>query len=202
MTNERDVKGVVSWASIGGRTAVGINGPDVQAYMDEARELPASATLFDAIREIREVDYVLVRAADRRVIGIVTASDIAVQFESVSTPFLLLNEIESHLRALVAKKLTKSDIKRACSPEHLPKNFAATSDLTFGNLVKVLEHGENWKKLGLQLDRLMFCQQLAEINEIRNDVMHFDPDPLTDESLTSLRNLARLLDSLRLMGAF
>ena len=170
--------------------------------MDEHREISASATLFDAIRIIQELDYVLVRAPDRRIIGIVTATDIAEQFEAISTPFLLLAEIENHLRSLIAKKLTKLDIKRACSPEHLPEDFSATSELTFGNLVKILEHGENWKKLNLHLDRVTFCAELSAINRIRNDVMHFDPDPLSDQSIATLRNVSRLFDNLRSMGAF
>jgi len=202
MTNDRDVKGVVSWASIGARTAANKSGTDVQAFMDEHRELSASATLFDAIRIIRESDYVLVRAPDRLIVGIVTATDIAEQFEAISTPFLLLAEIENHLRALIAKRLTKSDIKRSCSPEHLPEDFSAPSELTFGNLVKILDHGENWKKLNLSLDRTTFCAELAAINKIRNDVMHFDPDPLTNQSVEKLRNIARLFDLLRSMGAF
>ena len=202
MTSEREVKGVVSWASIGARAAANITGPDVQSYMDEHREISASATLFDAIRVIREADYVLVKASDRRIIGIVTATDIAEQFEVISTPFLLLAEIENHLRSLIAKKLTKTDIRRACSPEHLPKNLSATAELTFGNLVKILEHDENWKKLNLQLDRSTFCSELSAINRIRNDVMHFDPDPLTDQNIATLRNVSRLFDGLRSMGAF
>jgi CBS domain-containing protein len=202
MTNERDVKGVVSWTSIGARTAASITGADVQPFMDEPREIPASATFFDAIRVIREADYVLVRASDRRIIGIVTATDIAQQFEAISTPFLLLAEIENHLRSLIAKKLTKTDIKKACSPEHLPEEFSATSELTFGNLVKILDHPDNWEKLCLQLDRSTFCAELSAINHIRNDVMHFDPDPLTDQNIAKLRNVSRLFDMLRSMGAF
>jgi hypothetical protein len=132
----------------------------------------------------------------------VTATDIAEQFEAISTPFLLLAEIENHLRSLITKKLTKADIKRACSPEHLPEDFSATSELTFGNLVKVLDHPDNWKKLNLQLDRSTFCTELSAINRIRNDVMHFDPDPLTDQNIAKLRNVSRLFDGLRSMGAF
>lgn len=202
MTSPREVKGVVSWASIGARTAANITGPDVQAFMDEPKKISSSATLFDAIRIIREFDYVLVEAHDRTVIGIVTATDIAEQFEAISTPFLLLAEIENHLRALIAKRLNKSDIKRACSPEHLPQEFSGPSELTFGNLVRVLENGDNWKKLNLSLDRTTFCSEMAAINKIRNDVMHFDPDPLTSQSVEKLRNTARLFDLLRSMGAF
>ncbi|MFG1330299.1 CBS domain-containing protein [Xanthobacter autotrophicus] len=202
MTNERDVKGVVSWTSIGARAAANITGNDVQSFMDEHREISASATLFDAIKVIRDSDYVLVRAPDRRIIGIVTATDIAQQFEAISTPFLLLAEIENHLRSWVAKKLTKTDIKNACSSEHLPEDFSTTSDLTFGNLVRILEYAENWGKLNLVIDRSIFCSELSAINRIRNDVMHFDPDPLTDQDIAKLRNVSRLFDGLRSMGAF
>jgi CBS domain-containing protein len=202
MTTDREVKGVVSWTSIGARTAAGIDSSEVQAYMDEHREIPASATLFDAIRVIRESDYVLVRASDRRIVGIVTASDIAMQFESISTPFLLLSEIENHLRTLIAKRLTKTDIKRACNPDHLPEEFSSVSELTFGNLVRVLEYSENWDKLRLNPDRSVFCSELSDINRIRNDVMHFDPDPLTDQHINKLRNIARMFDGFRSMGAF
>lgn len=202
MTSERDVKGVVSWTSIGARSAANISGPDVQSFMDEHREISASATLFDAIRVIRESDYVLVRGSDRRIIGIVTATDIAEQFEAISTPFLLLAEIENHLRSLIAKKLKKTDVLRACSPEHLPDKFSAISELTFGNLVEVLKHHDNWLKLELSLDRQTFCIELTAINAIRNDVMHFDPDPLTDQNIATLRNVSRLFDALRSMGAF
>ncbi len=202
MTNERDVKGVVSWASIGTRTAAKITGADVQSFMDEAHEIAASATFFEAIGVIRESGYVLVRGPDRRIIGIVTATDVAHQFEAISTPFLLLAEIENHLRSLIAKKLIRPDIMRACSPEHLPEKFSAISELTFGNLVKILEHTDNWEKLDLRLDRPVFCKELWAVNRIRNDVMHFDPDPLSDQDIAKLRNVSRLFDSLRSMGAF
>jgi hypothetical protein len=68
--------------------------------------------------------------------------------------------------------------------------------------VKVLEHPDNWKKLNFQLDRSTFCLELSAINRIRNDVMHFDPDPLTDQNIATLRNVSRLFDGLRSMGAF
>jgi len=114
----------------------------------------------------------------------------------------LLAEIENNIRSLISTKLKISDIKKACSNEHLPADFSQISDLTFGNYVKVLEYTENWSKIGLQLDRVTFCSELAEINSIRNDVMHFDPDPLTKQSLSKLRNMAKMLELLRNIGAF
>lgn len=202
MTTDREVKGVVSWASIGARLATKTTGPDVQTYMDDHQEIVISASLFSGIRIILEHNYVLVRSPDRKVSGIVTASDIALEFEEISTPFLLLAEIENNLRSLISKKLTMTDIKRACGEEHLPKEFSGVSELTFGNYVRILEHVDNWAKLGLYLDRITFCSELSVINTIRNDVMHFDPDPLSEQDLSKLRNVAKMFDLLRNLGAF
>lgn len=202
MTTDREVKGVVSWASIGARLATKTVGPDVQTYMDDHQEIVISASLFSAIRVIVEHNYVLVRSPDRKISGVVTASDIALEFEEISTPFLLLAEIENNLRSLISKKLTLSDIKNACSEEHLPKEFSAVSELTFGNYVRILDHVDNWVKLGLYLDRVAFCSELSQVNMIRNDVMHFDPDPLSEKDLARLQNVAKMFDLLRSLGAF
>ncbi len=202
MTTTREVKGVISWESIGARSATSNSGGDVQSYMEDHHEVPSTASLFVAIKTIVEYNYVLIRSPDRTIAGIVTATDIALQFEDISTPFLLLAEIENNIRSLISTKLKISDIKKACSNEHLPAGFSQISDLTFSNYVKVLEYTENWSKIGLQLDRVTFCSELAEINSIRNDVMHFDPDPLTKQSLSKLRNMAKMLELLRNIGAF
>lgn len=103
MTSEREVKGVISWESIGARLAANINGADVQSYMDEHHEITANSSLFVAIKNIVEHNYVLIRAPDKKISGIVTASDIALQFEEISTPFLLLAEIENNMRILISK---------------------------------------------------------------------------------------------------
>ncbi|GGD78836.1 hypothetical protein GCM10008012_23240 [Rhizobium anhuiense] len=202
MTTEREVKGVISWESIGARYVTNIEGNEVHHYMDEAHEILASASLFAGIKIILEHNYVLIRSADKRISGIVTSTDITHQFEETSTPFLLLAEIENNLRALISKKLNISDIKKACGEEYLPKDFNGVSELTFGNYVRILDKDENWAKLKLQLDRITFCKELLEVNSIRNDVMHFDPDPLTPDNLATLRNVAKMLDFIRSLGAY
>jgi CBS domain-containing protein len=202
MTNERDVKGVISWASIGSRLAANKNGLEVRSYMNAHQEIDVSASLFAGIRIIAEHDYVLVRAAGNLISGIVTASDIALQFEEISKPFLLLAEIENHIRALIAKKLTMADIKSACGEEFLPANFSQVHELTFGNCVRILEWTDNWAKISLSMDRKTFCAELSVINKIRNDVMHFNPDPITSDNLRCLQDVSRMFDTLRKAGAF
>ena len=101
MTGDREARGVISWKSIGARLAANITSGEARNFMDGVRELPIESSLFSAIPIIAEHGYVLVRTLDKLYSGIVTASDIAFQFEDISKPFLLLTEIENQLRALI-----------------------------------------------------------------------------------------------------
>jgi len=46
-----------------------------------------------------------------------------------------------------------------------------------------------------------FVSRLNRVREIRNDVMHFDPDGLEDTDLFILREFAQFLKRLRDVGA-
>lgn len=201
MTSDREVKGVISWESIGIRVANGKTAMDVKSYMDEHYEISSNASLFVAIKTIVERNYVLIRSPEKIISGIVTSSDIALQFEDISTPFLLIGEIENSIRIILSTKITIEDIKKTIKEEHLPNNFSDISELTFGNYVKILENKDNWEKISLKLDRATFCSELSEINAIRNDVMHFDPDPIKEENIQKLRNISNMLDKLRSIEA-
>lgn len=89
MTTEREVKGVVSWASIGARRALGEQPATAGDAMEAHQELRADSSLFQAIPVIVEHQYVLVRSPqDNRISGIVTASDLSLQFRQLAEPFL------------------------------------------------------------------------------------------------------------------
>jgi hypothetical protein len=53
----------------------------------------------------------------------------------------------------------------------------------------------------LEIDRVEFVKRLHEVREIRNDVMHFDPDGLDEGDLKNLREFAQFLKRLRDVGA-
>jgi len=69
------------------------------------------------------------------------------------------------------------------------------------HLKKLLEPEKHWLKLKLEIDRVEFVKRLHEIREIRNDVMHFDPDGLDEGDLKNLRDFAQFLKRLRDVGA-
>ena len=76
-----------------------------------------------------------------------------------------------------------------------------TADLTFGDYLRLLEKPERWCQLGLLIDRVTFTKHLDAVREIRNDVMHFDPDGLEPEHEATLKDLARFFRNLVRMGA-
>ena len=77
MQGDREVKGVVTWKSIGSRKALGSKCECVRDCQEDPRIVDSNRTLFDSIPIIVEHGYVLVRQRDRRISGIVTASDLS-----------------------------------------------------------------------------------------------------------------------------
>lgn len=201
MTNEREVKGAVSWKSIGSRLALGQTPQWVRDATEVHAEVGADASLFAAIRVIVEHGYALVRSADKRIAGIITTSDLSLQFEQLSEPFLLLGEIENHIRNIINSKFSSEDLSLAKDPTDRERSVEAASDLTFGEYKRLLETPTSWAKLNLNLDRGVFINHLDRVREIRNDVMHFDPDGIEDDDLEILRDFAKFLRVVQKVGA-
>lgn len=197
MTSEREVKGLFSWKSLGGGLSQGCNYKFVREAMDEQKEISADASLFAAIEAIQEHDCVLVRDATKKITGIITAYDIGATFSQLSEPFLLLGEIEAHIRGLLRDKFTIQELENAREPSDSSRKIDSVDDLTFGEYVRLLENPDRWAKTGVQVDRVIFNRELGEVRRIRNDVMHFDPEGIDDTDLKSLKEFVAFLRRLR-----
>jgi CBS domain-containing protein len=193
MQGDREVKGVVTWKSIGLRKALGSKCERVGDCQEDARIVDANRTLFDAIPLIVDHGYVLVRQRDRRITGVVTASDLSLQFQQLAEPFLLLREIELHVRQIIRGKVTPEDCALLDSSPPSNRPLQDIADLTFGEYVRLFEHPKIWGKLDLRIDRVVFTKLLDDVRKVRNDVMHFDPDPMTPDELAVLKRAVRLM---------
>lgn len=200
--NGKTVKGVISWRSLGKRLALGKACGTVREAMDEPVIINSETSIFQAIHDIVEHDYVLVQREDKTITGIVTTSDLSVQFRVLSEPFLILSEIENHLRDLIDSRFKKEELQGAKDPSDQDRVVSTASDLTFGEYLRLLENEENWKKLSLQLDRKSFIKKLDRVRAIRNDVMHFDPEGIDEQDLEALRAFVKFLQDLRTVGMF
>lgn len=196
MQGDRDVKGVVSWESIGKRRALGQECVTVRDCMEtHVPEVAFDRSLFSAIDLIVRHGYVLVRQIDKRVTGIITTSDLSLQFHQLAEPFLLVGEIENYVRRLIDSKFTKEQLATVKEPAD-ERPIESVADLTFGQYVRLLENPAHWESLHLPVDRTIFIQKLDRVRELRNDVMHFDPDPFPVEDLNILRLFASFMRSL------
>jgi CBS domain-containing protein len=197
MHGEREVKGMISWKSIASRYSIGGECCKVQNCREDAQVVDGNGTLFDAIPTIVKHGYVLVRdPQDRRITGIVTASDLSLQFQQLAEPFLLLREIELHIRQLLHEKVLPEDLDWLGSADTTAPKPKSISDLSFGGYIRLLQRPQVWARLSLNIDQASLTVQLEDVRQIRNDVMHFDPDPMTAKQLDALKNAAKFMQQL------
>lgn len=198
MQGEREVKGMITWRSIATKFALGCASSQVRDLIEDSKVVDSNRTLFEAIPTIVDSGYVLVRdKRDKRITGIVTASDLSLEFQARTEPFLLLREIELHIRRILGKNVTEKDFELLASPEATKKSTPQSiADLTMGEYIRLIQHPSVWPKLNLKIDSGELTALLDEVRTIRNDVMHFDPDPMTTEELGALKRAIRLMQQL------
>lgn len=202
MSNDYVVEGIISWESIGKRLALGLtrDGKEnsVRDFMDNRfTVIPSGESLLSAIQKIEEDEYVLVQNSQNQISGIVTSSDLSRQFHRLGEPFLLIGEIENYIRVIILQAdLTSEELAEAKNPNDTDREIQQVSDLTFGEYIRLIENKKRWGKLNLGIDRKYVVEELKRIRDIRNDVMHYDPDGIEEEQIQALRSFAELLQEL------
>lgn len=191
MQGARDVKGMISWESIARRSMQSPPPSTVQDCMIEARIVNATDALFDTLPEVEQYGYVLVRDKGK-ITGIVTATDFATELASMSQAFMSIGTIERLIRSRLHPCLNEADLS------HLEQHSRALAEkdfgrLTFGENVRLMERPEIWSRLGVSVDKAEFTKRLSIIAEIRNDVMHFGPDPPSASEKRSLEQMESFL---------
>ena len=66
-------------------------------------------------------------------------------------------------------------------------------ELTMGDYQRVLESANLWVALGWPLDRSIFTERLSVLREVRNDLVHFNPDPIPEHTVRQIRHMIQLL---------
>jgi predicted transcriptional regulator len=196
MTSPHTVKGILTWAALGAALARGRKAEVVRDVMDTHHEVRSDTSIFQAMPIIVQHNCVLIRGSDNRISGIVTATDLNEQFAVLTEPFLLLGDIENHIRRIIDGHFSAHELLVIREPGDEKRVVEDAADLTFGEYIRLLENPERWSKLTYSLDREAICNKLERIRVIRNDVMHFDPDGIASEDLSLLRDFAGFLQRL------
>ena len=204
MTGSHTVKGVITWKSIGARYALGQQPERVQDCMDSAREIGIDSPILTALEDISEHGYVLIRGGrehNNAITGIVTASDVAQQFKQLTGPFLLIEEIERNLRNLIFRRFKIPEMAKASSKSGSDKPVKSAADLTFGAYRVLLSQPDHWDRLQLNVERDVFIEHLDSVREIRNDVVHFNPDGINEDAVKKLEDFVGFFRDLNDMNA-
>lgn len=171
--------GAVSWESIG-RARLANPAPTLRDATTQVRVIDFDDELFEQIDEIYRHGFVFVRGEDRRkLIGILTANDLARQFGTLARPFSLLEEAELRLRRQTKRTLPEDLLDRV-TPRW------ANGNPTFGNYVRLFEEQHHFEMLKWPLDHQAFLDLLKEARRIRNDLMHFSGDEVPKQDLAAI----------------
>jgi len=193
------VDGVISWKCLGLAFARGeeVSGSDqVRQFMQRRVTVcRADEVLLDVIRSVIREEFVLVQdERDSNICGIVTTTDLTDFLQETYQAFALLSEIEALLRQFLNREFKTEDFVAAKNPADEGREVRSAEDLTLGEYKRLLENKERWARLKLRLERKEFLSKLEQVATIRNGVMHFAEDGVTDEDV---QELERFLAALR-----
>jgi len=199
-TDRKTLFGVVTWRSLA--LAAGVVGSEpASSVMSNAGHVANSSDDFlELVDTIISQEFVLYRAPDGRISGIVTASDLAQAFESTAGIYIRLQELENRLRVL----LDRSPIPKL--QEHLDprrrqmSGFRGASDMMFGEYLSALGDDEVWDATRINFDRDTCLKLLNAAKEVRNGVMHFS-SRAEDDSEEDIQRQADVVNALRLLRA-
>ncbi|QKW48198.1 hypothetical protein [Streptomyces buecherae] len=104
-----------------------------------------------------------------------------------------MGELDQRLRALISDRFDLAEVAGACGRNGRP--LASYDALTFGDYVSVLRNEHCWQQLGWPLDQKAFTRRLDEIRKVRNDLMHFNPDPIPPLAVEQIRAVIDILRS-------
>lgn len=196
--NDRHAVGLFSWKSYGRFLALGHTPVQVRDCMEQpAVEVDERAPVDELIALVQRHEAVLVRAPDKRFVTLFTAADLAELYRDLSQDFILLGQIEHDLRALLDRAdFTPAELA-AASIREAADEVTRVDDLSFGDYLALIGSEGNWARLGLTVDRATFIAELDAVRDIRNAVMHFDPDGLDEPEKARLARVAQFLRLLR-----
>jgi CBS domain-containing protein len=187
----RTLKGAVTWESI---ALARHTRPD--AGLREAMVQPQSRRgdthLLDVIRDISSEGFVVVEDATGRPMGVVTPADVAAAYDAFATPFSLIGDLDRLLRNVIDESMDWQDVLAVLDPSG-ERKLTSIDQFTFGDYLRAFENEALWQQLGWSVDRSVFREQLEAIRAIRNDVMHFNPDPPPEGTVDMLRRTQDLV---------
>lgn len=191
-STNRSIHGAITWESIG-RKSIAKELLCVRDALVPAEEVDFDDDLLPLLPRIASAGYVLVRARDNTLSGIITAADVTVEFDSLASPFFLLGEIERRLRVVIDEHFEGSELSKFRDPDDDARDVASAEDLSLGEMARLLDRPDVWTRLNWRADRVTFKHFLDDVKSVRNRLMHFSPDLPSEDEVGQMRNMLGFL---------
>jgi predicted transcriptional regulator len=195
MSGKRNLLGTVTWESIVD-ALLRSSQAMVRDAMRSAEVVPVEDNLLGRVQLIMEKGLVFVRAKDRTIQGIITTTDLSQQVADLATPYFVLGEIEQRLRRKIDEEFSDEEVASTKDEGDPAREIKSAADLTLGECARLLEVPAHWERVGWKVTRTIFIELLHKVRDVRNEVMHFSPDPLEPTQLADLKDLVRWLRKL------
>lgn len=189
MRNDRDAAGIVSWESIG-HARMSSDSCSTRDAMVPITVIDADDDLLQHVPLIVRDGFALVRDGQRLITRLVTTTDLSEAFLRLTSPFLIIGEIERRLRRVISDEFELPELTAVRDPKD-EREVKSADDLSLGEYVRLLQDEVNYARLGWRYERKLFLESLEKLRTVRNEVMHFSPDPLSDEDSAEIGNLLR-----------
>lgn len=181
----RDLLGSITWRSIARWRGDRKSAAAKEVMSPGGYVAKSSDPLLMHIPAIIENEFIYIESPSGEVVGILTATDLAESFLETSGPFIKIGEIEQRIRRLV-DRLTVPEIQKAKHADDANREVHGVDDLSFGEYVRALENPARWISVDAGFERGPIIENLKDVNNTRNDVMHFRPRPLELEKAKAL----------------
>lgn len=192
LSGPRNLRGAVTWRSIVLAMHQKSDASVSDAIDTHVEVVTYDRDLFEVLPTLQQCEFVFVTDESKAVKGIVTTADVAHRYGEMATPFFQLGELDQTIRWILGRALDLATIQPLCN-----KKITRFDELGFGDYQRILENPDVWDTLGWPLDRQVFIARLDEIRLVRNKVMHFHPDPISEGAIDMLRNFNSLLHQYR-----
>ncbi|WP_063819345.1 hypothetical protein [Herbidospora cretacea] len=180
--------GAISWESIGKAAMTKSHLATVSNAIDRTvNAVHLYTELLSQVGEIYNRGYIFTCDHAMRVVGIITAADMTKQFGQLARPFVLVEEAERRLRRRVDEVFSLDEIRKFAKLS--ASKVKGAQNLMLHDYQKLLESSDRWARMEWDLDHLHFLDRLDTVRRIRNELMHFAPDPLEDEKMDTVAGL-------------
>lgn len=192
MGGPRSLKGAITWESIA-QASLKAPRPGIAECTIPAEVVRRDDDLISQIPRIVRAGYVFVQGHDASITGIVTTADLSEEFGRLGTPFFLIGEIERRLRRAVDRVFSSTELRGIRDPKDNGRDVASAEDLTFGEYEWLFSDPGRWDRMKWRAERTVFMKVLAQVRILRNEIMHFSPDPLEESDVEQMRGFIRFL---------